>query len=222
MLRMWGIFRTCGSPSKLASPFVPKKPLAGSSVWQPTQLKPAGSDEMSKGRPYRLMVMLMLITAIASPFLDNVTTIMLVAPVTIVVCARLGIAPQPYLIAEILASNIGGAATLIGDPPNIIIGSRAGLTFNDFIIHMTPIVAIVFVTFVLFTRVLFRRSFEYHPERVASVMALKERKAITDPKLLIRCMVVFAGIIVIVAFALLSYQLMRYIKTKMYPWETKL
>ena len=156
--------------------------------------------KMSKGKPYRLMVMLMLITAIASPFLDNVTTIMLVAPVTIVVCARLGIAPQPYLIAEILASNIGGAATLIGDPPNIIIGSRAGLTFNDFIIHMTPIVVIVFVTFVLFTRVLFRRSFEYHPERVASVMALKERKAITDPKLLIRCMVVFAGIIL--AFAL--------------------
>lgn len=158
--------------------------------------------KMSKGRPYRLMVMLMLITAIASPFLDNVTTIMLVAPVTVVVCARLGIAPQPYLIAEILASNIGGAATLIGDPPNIIIGSRAGLTFGDFIVHMTPIVAIVFVVFVLSTRLLFRSSFEYHPERVESVMALKERKAITDPKLLIRCMVVFAGIIA--AFALHS------------------
>src|SRR5690606_20146088 len=98
----------------------------------------------SRGRPYRLMVMLMLITAIASPFLDNVTTIMLVAPVTIVVCSRLKIAPQPYLIAEILASNIGGAATLIGDPPNIIIGSRAGLTFNDFLVHMAPIVVVVF------------------------------------------------------------------------------
>ena len=158
--------------------------------------------KMSRGRPYRLMVMLMLITAIASPFLDNVTTIMLVAPVTVVVCARLGIAAQPYLIAEILASNIGGAATLIGDPPNIIIGSRAGLTFNDFIVHMTPIVVIVFALFVLATRVLFRSSFEYHPERVENVMALKERKAITDPRLLVRCMIVFAGIIA--AFSLHS------------------
>ena len=87
----------------------------------------------------------------------------------------------PYLIAEVLASNIGGAATLIGDPPNIIIGSRAGLTFNDFLVHMAPIVVVVFVAFVLLTRVMFRRSFHYHPERVAEVMALQERRAITDP-----------------------------------------
>jgi Na+/H+ antiporter NhaD/arsenite permease-like protein len=154
----------------------------------------------SRGRPYRLMVMLMLITAIASPFLDNVTTIMLIAPVTIVVCNRLQIDPRPYLIAEILASNIGGAATLIGDPPNIIIGSRAGLTFNDFIVHMAPIVVVVFVVFVLLTRVLFRKSFEYHPENVAEVMALNERRAITDPKLLIRCLVVLG--LVVVGFGL--------------------
>lgn len=133
----------------------------------------------SKGQPYRLMVMLMTITAIASPFLDNVTTIMLVAPVTVVVCDRLRIPAQPYLIAEVLASNIGGAATLIGDPPNIIIASRAGLTFNDFLVHMTPIVVIIFATFVLFTRVLFRNAFQYNPEHVASVMALQERRAIT-------------------------------------------
>ena len=106
----------------------------------------------SRGRPYRLMVMLMVITAVASPFLDNVTTIMLVAPVTIVVCDRLRIAAQPYLIAEVLASNIGGAATLIGDPPNIIIGSRAGLTFNDFLVHMAPIVVVIFAVFVLLTQ----------------------------------------------------------------------
>ena len=72
---------------------------------------------------------------------------------------------QPYLIAEVLASNIGGAATLIGDPPNIIIGSRAGLTFNDFLVHMAPIVVVVFVVFVLLTRVLFRKSFQYNPEQ---------------------------------------------------------
>ncbi|WP_219464934.1 SLC13 family permease [Nonomuraea rhizosphaerae] len=149
----------------------------------------------SKGRPYRLMVMLMAITAVASPFLDNVTTIMLVAPVTVVVCDRLRIPAQPYLIAEVLASNIGGAATLIGDPPNIIIGSRAGLTFNDFLVHMAPVVVVVFVVFVLFTRLLFRKSFHYDPAHVAAVMALQERRAITDPRLLARCLVVLAAVV---------------------------
>ncbi len=149
----------------------------------------------SRGRPYRLMVMLMVITAIASPFLDNVTTIMLVAPVTVLVCNRLQIPAQPYLIAEVLASNIGGAATLIGDPPNIIIGSRAGLTFNDFLVHMTPVVVIIFVVFVLFSGVLFRKSFQYNPDHVASVMALQERRAITDPRLLVRCLIVLGLVI---------------------------
>lgn len=149
----------------------------------------------SKGDPYRLMVMLMVITAIASPFLDNVTTIMLVAPVTVMVCDRLRIPAQPYLIAEVLASNIGGAATLIGDPPNIIIGSRAGLTFNDFLVHMAPIVVVVFIVFVLLTRVLFKSSFRYNPERVSAVMALQERRAITDPRLLVRCLAVLAVVV---------------------------
>ncbi|MGI5148305.1 SLC13 family permease [Plantactinospora sp. CA-294935] len=156
----------------------------------------------SGGRPYRLMVMLMLITAIASPFLDNVTTIMLVAPVTVVVCNRLHIPAQPYLIAEILASNIGGAATLIGDPPNIIIASRAGLTFTDFLVHMAPAVVVIFAVFVLFTRVLFRKSFKYNPEHVEAVLALQERRAITDVRLLVRCLVVLA--LVVVAFGLHS------------------
>jgi Na+/H+ antiporter NhaD/arsenite permease-like protein len=156
----------------------------------------------AKGRPYKLMVMFMLITAIASPFLDNVTTIMLVVPVTIVVCSRLQISPVPYIIAEILASNIGGAATLIGDPPNIIIGSRAGLTFNDFLVHMAPITVIIFALFVVATRFIFRKTFEYNAERVEAVMAMQERKAISDPKLLVRCLVVLGG--VMVAFALHS------------------
>ncbi|MFC4054002.1 SLC13 family permease [Actinomadura syzygii] len=156
----------------------------------------------SKGRPYRLLVMLMLITAVASPFLDNVTTIMLVAPVTVVVCNRLRVPAAPYLIAEVLASNIGGAATLIGDPPNIIIGSRAGLTFNDFLVHMTPIVVIIFVAFVLLARVLFRKSFRYDERYAAEVMSLDERKAITDPALLVRCLVVLA--LVVLGFMLHS------------------
>jgi len=156
----------------------------------------------SRGHPYRLMVLLMAITAIASPILDNVTIIMLVVPVTIVVCNRLHIAAQPYIIAEVLASNIGGAATLIGDPPNIIIASRAGLTFNDFLVHMMPIVVIVFVAFVLLTRLLFRKTFQYNPDHVSAVMALQERRAITDPRLLVRCLVVLG--LVIVGFCLHS------------------
>lgn len=150
----------------------------------------------SHGRPYRLMVMLMLITAIASPILDNVTIIMLVVPVTVVVCDRLHIRAQPYIIAEILASNIGGAATLIGDPPNIIIASRAGLTFNDFLIHMSPIVVVVFAVFVLLTRFLFRKDFQYNPRYASAVMALQERRAITDPQLLVRCLVVLGFVII--------------------------
>ncbi|MCG5214811.1 ArsB/NhaD family transporter [Streptosporangium sp. KLBMP 9127] len=156
----------------------------------------------SQGRPYRLMVMLMVITGVASPFLDNVTTIMLVAPVTIVVCQRLDLPAAPYLIAEVLASNIGGAATLIGDPPNIIIGSRANLTFNDFLAHMAPIVVVIFVLFTLLTWVLFRKSFRYNPERVAEVMELQERRAIKDGRLLVRCLVVLG--LVVVGFGLHS------------------
>ena len=156
----------------------------------------------SRGKPFRLMVMLMLITAIASPLLDNVTIIMLVAPVTLVVCERLRIAPQPYLIAEVLASNIGGAATLIGDPPNIIIGSRAGLTFNDFLVHMAPAVVVIFALFVVLTRVLFRADLRAHDVNLQQVMALQERRAIKDTRLLIRALAVLA--LVIVGFGLHS------------------
>ncbi|WP_299557014.1 ArsB/NhaD family transporter [uncultured Mycolicibacterium sp.] len=150
----------------------------------------------SRGGPFRLMVMLMAITALASPVLDNVTIILLVAPVTLVICDRLRIPPQPYLIAEVLASNIGGAATLIGDPPNIIIGSRAGLSFNDFLIHMAPAVAAIFVLFVLSTRVLFRRSLRGRFDYIEDVMALQERRAIRDPKLLVRSLVVLTAVVI--------------------------
>lgn len=153
------------------------------------------AGKKSKGRPYRLMVMFMLITAIASPILDNVTIILLVVPVTVVVCNRLHVAAQPYIIAEILASNIGGAATLIGDPPNIIIGNRAGLSFNDFLVHMLPIVALTFALFVVLTRFLFRKEFDYNPEYADSVMTLQERRAITDRALLIKCLTVLTLII---------------------------
>ena len=148
----------------------------------------------AKGSPLRIMILLVLITAVASAFLDNVTTVLLVAPVTLLVCERLGINPVPFLIAEVLSSNIGGAATLIGDPPNIIIGSRAGLTFNDFLVHMAPIIAIELIVFTLILPWLFRGSFEVAQDRVADVMELNEREAIRDTRLLIKCGLVLLAV----------------------------
>jgi Na+/H+ antiporter NhaD/arsenite permease-like protein len=149
----------------------------------------------AKGSPLRVMILLTLITAVASAFLDNVTTVLLIAPVTLLVCERLGIDPVPYLIAEVLASNIGGTATLIGDPPNIIIGSRAGLTFNDFLVHLTPIVVVALVVVTLVLPRLFRGSFTADPGRVADVLALDERAAIQDSGLLIKCGLVLAAVL---------------------------
>ncbi|GAB4585737.1 ArsB/NhaD family transporter [Nocardia sp. IFM 10818] len=148
----------------------------------------------AKGSALRIMILLVLITAVASAFLDNVTTVLLIAPVTLLVCDRLAINPVPFLIAEVLASNIGGAATLIGDPPNIIIGSRAGLSFNDFLIHMAPIVVIELAVFTLILPRLFRGSFTVDPERVADIMSLDERETIRDGRLLVKCAVVLAAV----------------------------
>jgi Na+/H+ antiporter NhaD/arsenite permease-like protein len=148
----------------------------------------------AKASPRRVMVLLVLITAVASAFLDNVTTVLLIAPVTLLVCDRLRIDPIPFLIAEVFASNIGGAATLIGDPPNIIIASRSGLTFNDFLIHMAPIVVVEMVVFVAILPLLFPGLSRTDPDRVADVMALDEREAIVDPALLAKCGVVLVGV----------------------------
>jgi Na+/H+ antiporter NhaD/arsenite permease-like protein len=150
----------------------------------------------ARGKPFAVMVLLVVITAVASALLDNVTTVLLVAPVTLLVCDRLRVPPVPFLLAEVFASNIGGTATLIGDPPNIIIGSRAGLAFNDFALNLAPIVLILMVVFIVMCRVMFRSAFQYDPERVAAVMALNEREAIRDLGLLIRSLVVVFAVMV--------------------------
>jgi Na+/H+ antiporter NhaD/arsenite permease-like protein len=147
------------------------------------------------GRPYPLLVLLCVITAVASALLDNVTTVLLVAPVTVFVCHRIGARPEAFLIAEALASNIGGTATLIGDPPNIIIASRSGLGFNDFLLHLGPIVLVLIVVFVVMARWLFRDSFEYDPDRAAAVMEIQPRRAIRQPQLLRRSSLVLAAVI---------------------------
>jgi Na+/H+ antiporter NhaD/arsenite permease-like protein len=154
------------------------------------------SAKRANGSPLRIMILLVLVTAFASALLDNVTTVLLVAPVTLLVCDRLAINPVPFLIAEVLASNIGGASTLVGDPPNIIIASRAGLTFNDFLVHMLPIVLIVMVVFIAILPFVFRGSFDVDPARVADVMSLNEREAIRDPALLVKC-----GAVLVAVFA---------------------
>jgi Na+/H+ antiporter NhaD/arsenite permease-like protein len=150
----------------------------------------------AKGSPFRVMVLLVLLTACASALLDNVTTVLLIAPVTLLVCERLDVSPVPFLIAEVLASNIGGAATLIGDPPNIIIASRSGLTFTDFLLHMTPIATLAIAALVAMLPLLFRGSFKGDPSRVADVMGLNEREAIKDPRLLIICAVVLTAVFI--------------------------
>lgn len=154
----------------------------------------------AKGRPFRVMALLSLITAVASAGLDNVTTVLLIAPVTLLVCEKIGVRPVPFLIAEALASNIGGTATLVGDPPNLIVASRSGLGFNDFLLNLAPLAAVMLVAFIGLSRFLFRKDFTADPAQVAEVMALDEREAIQDKALLIRSLIVLA--LVLVAFTL--------------------
>lgn len=158
------------------------------------------SVKRAKGRPFRVMVILVLVTAVASAALDNVTTVLLVAPVTFLVCERLGVPVVPYLVAEAMASNIGGTATLVGDPPNIIIASRAGLSYDDFLVHLAPIVVVLMAVFIGLCRVMFRSAFRYDPERAATVTALNEREAIRDVRLLAVSLVVLT--LVTAAFVL--------------------
>jgi len=163
------------------------------------------SVKRARGRPFRVMVILVLVTAVASAALDNVTTVLLVAPVTFLVCERLGVPVAPYLIAEAMASNIGGTATLVGDPPNIIIASRADLSYGDFLVHLTPIVIVLMIVFVGLCRVMFRSAFTYDPDRVAGVMALDEREAISDRRLL----VVSLGVLTAVTAAFVLHSMLR-------------
>lgn len=160
----------------------------------------------ARGKPFRVMTMLIVITASASALLDNVTTVLLVAPVTLLVCERLALPAAPFLIAEVLASNIGGTATLVGDPPNIIIASRGGLTFNDFLVHLAPIAVLLTAVLVLLCRVMFRNSLLYDEDRATEVMALEEREAIRDHRLLYQGLAVLALVVVgFVAHPVLHY-----------------
>lgn len=148
--------------------------------------------KVAKGDPVRILIYLSLITAVFSALLDNVTTIMLIAPVTFVIADNLRINPIPILITEIIMSNIGGTATLIGDPPNILIGSAAGLTFMDFIINLTPIVLILIPVALFFMTLLYRKRLKTTDELKQRVMAFDARSALKDKKLLQKSLIVLA------------------------------
>ena len=150
----------------------------------------------AKGSPLRIMILLVLVTAFGSAFLDNVTTVLLIAPVTLLVCDRLGVKPAPFLIVEAFAANIGGAATLVGDPTSIIIGTGARLSFISFLANMGPAVLIVLAALLLMLPRLFPGFFTVDPDRVADVMSLDESEAISDRRLLIQC-----GIVLVLVFA---------------------
>lgn len=155
--------------------------------------------KQAQGRPYAIMLFFVVATATLSAFLDNVTTVLLFAPVTLMICAKLELDPVPYLIMEAIASNIGGTATLIGDPPNLIIASRAQLTFMDFIVHLTPIVVILVIAQVIVTRFLFG-GLKVSEEKRLQVMAMDDSGLIKDKPLLKKAGAVLA--LTIVGFVL--------------------
>ena len=144
----------------------------------------------SRGYPIRVVLLMSVVTAVLSALLDNVTTVLLTVPVSMLIADGLGISPIPMLIAQIMASNIGGTATLIGDPPNIMIGSAAKLGFLDFVVHLTPIVLIAFGAFAGIMVLQFRHELKAPPDAAQRLAGFDESRAITDPSLLRRSLAV--------------------------------
>ncbi len=151
---------------------------------------------VAKGKPFAILALLSVVTAVLSAFLDNVTTVLLIAPVTIFVAKELQITPVPYLITEAIASNIGGTATLIGDPPNIMIGSATGLSFNAFFFNLAPVIVVVFIAYVLTLRLFLAKSLHVDPHRMQAVMAMNPSDAIKDAPLLKKAALVMGLVLI--------------------------
>lgn len=149
----------------------------------------------TKGHPKTVLFALATFTAVASAFLDNVTTVVLMMPITFIIAKEFETDPVPFLITEVLASNIGGTATLIGDPPNIIIGTRAGLSFMDFVRELSPVVAIIFIVSTSMLVFMFRKGLKATPEKMAQVANMDNSKTITDKALMIRSVITLALVI---------------------------
>jgi len=153
------------------------------------------SAKLVKGHPWGILVMLSMVTAVLSALLDNVTTVLLIAPVTLLITDSLDVDPYPYLFAEIFAANIGGAATLIGDPPNIMIGSAVGLNFNDFLFNLGPIVVLLLPAMMIPIYLIWGRKLVASSDARQRVMDYNEADAITDKRLLWQSILVLALVI---------------------------
>ena len=151
----------------------------------------------SKGNQMRLFLLLGSVTTVLAMFLPNVTTVVLIAPVTILISEILGVSAIPYLIAEALLSNIGGVATLIGDPPNVLIGSAAGFSFNDFLVYSFPIVAVTWVGIMFLLRRLFRKELSKRPRSVKAVMRLDPEETLNQPETALRILIVLGAAILL-------------------------
>jgi Na+/H+ antiporter NhaD/arsenite permease-like protein len=159
------------------------------------------SAQKGRAQPWVILAMLSVITAVLSALLDNVTTVLLVAPVTLEIARYLEAPPYPFLFAEVFASNIGGTATLIGDPPNIIIGSAAQLSFNDFVVNLTPVIVVVLVVQLVATHLIWGRKMRASEAARDRVMALDMRSLITDAPLMRSSLIVLGGVIAAFVFA---------------------
>jgi Na+/H+ antiporter NhaD/arsenite permease-like protein len=148
---------------------------------------------LSRNEPFRLLITLSFVTAVLSAFLDNVTTVVLTTPITLSIARRLGVSPMPYLISQIFAANIGGTATLIGDPPNILIGSAAGLDFGAFLVNLAPVVIVIFVAFVVLMRFMFRDALQVPDAQREAALERVEHVSITDRRLLAIALAVTAA-----------------------------
>jgi Na+/H+ antiporter NhaD/arsenite permease-like protein len=156
--------------------------------------------QWAKANPAALLVLLQLVTAVVSALLNNVTTVLLMAPVTLAITKELKVPPYPFLFAEVFASNIGGTATLIGDPPNIMIGSLAGLDFNAFLVHLAPVIVLVQAVQLVMTHLIWGKAMRSAAEHRARVMAMDARAAIVDAVLLKQSVAVLA--VVVFAFVI--------------------
>ncbi len=152
-------------------------------------------------RPWGILLMLSVVTAVFSAILDNVTTVLLIAPVTLLITDELKVNPYPYLFAEIFASNIGGTATLIGDPPNIMIGSAVGLSFNDFLLNLAPITPVIMLVTMIIIYFIWGRGLEATDEARQRIMNFRELEAITDVRLLKQSMAVLSLVVTGFVFA---------------------
>lgn len=160
------------------------------------------SAKIAKGDPWRIMVLFTIVTAVLSAFLDNVTTVLLIGPMTISITSILGLNPIPFLLTQVLASNIGGTSTLIGDPPNIMIGSAAGFSFMDFVFNLAPCIVIIIILLIVMMRFTFKKSLVVDEDSIKQVMLLDEKKTIEDVNLLRKSVIMIA--VVVVGFVLHS------------------